>query len=344
MSQMARPVRASTTPARISLLLNDIRLLIEPKQRAVIANLSPELRICAGFHIGWWEPDGRDSSVRHGKAVRPALSITCARAAGGAMDAAIPAAVAVELVHDCSLLHDDIMDGDVTRRHRPAAWVVYGVPMAILTGDALLVLALDLVHEGASGSALRKAALELCAGQSADLAFEQCTKVWLPECLQMAQQKTGALFGVACQLGALAAGADSLVADQYAQFGRHLGLSFQLVDDILGIWGSESVTGKPVFSDLQSRKKSLPVVAALSSGTAAGAKLETLLGGTEALSDHELSYAADLIEDAGGRAWAEGEALRHRGLALEALAAAEPEPTAAEDLLALAELMTVRAA
>ncbi|GJO25850.1 hypothetical protein NJB1507_29830 [Mycobacterium marinum] len=260
------------------------------------------------------------------------------------MDAAIPAAVAVELVHDCSLLHDDIMDGDVTRRHRPAAWVVYGVPMAILTGDALLVLALDLVHEGASGSALRKAALELCAGQSADLAFEQRTKVWLPECLQMAQQKTGALFGVACQLGALAAGADSLVADQYAQFGRHLGLSFQLVDDILGIWGSESVTGKPVFSDLQSRKKSLPVVAALSSGTAAGAKLETLLGGTEALSDHELSYAADLIEDAGGRAWAEGEALRHRGLALDALAAAEPEPTAAEDLLALAELMTVRAA
>ncbi|RFZ67382.1 (2E,6E)-farnesyl diphosphate synthase [Mycobacterium marinum] len=260
------------------------------------------------------------------------------------MDAAIPAAVAVELVHDCSLLHDDIMDGDVTRRHRPAAWVVYGVPMAILTGDALLVLALDLVHEGASGSALRKAALESCAGQSADLAFEQRTKAWLRECLEMAQQKTGALFGVACQLGALAAGADSLVADQYAQFGRHLGLSFQLVDDILGIWGSESVTGKPVFSDLQSRKKSLPVVAALSSGTAAGAKLETLLGGTEALSDHELSYAADLIEDAGGRAWAEGEALRHRGLALDALAAAEPEPTAAEDLLALAELMTVRVA
>ncbi|GJO08978.1 hypothetical protein NJB1808e29_42380 [Mycobacterium marinum] len=260
------------------------------------------------------------------------------------MDAAIAAAVAVELVHDCSLLHDDIMDGDVTRRHRPAAWVVYGVPMAILTGDALLVLALDLVHEGASGSALRKAALELCAGQSADLAFEQRTKVWLPECLQMAQQKTGALFGVAYQLGALAAGADSLVADQYAQFGRHLGLSFQLVDDILGIWGNESVTGKPVFSDLQSRKKSLPVVAALSSGTAAGAKLETLLGGSDALSDHELAFAADLIEDAGGRAWAEGEALRHRGLALDALAAAEPEPTAAEDLLALAELMTVRAA
>ncbi|WP_198966520.1 polyprenyl synthetase family protein [Mycobacterium shottsii] len=181
MSQMARPVRASTTPARITLLLSDIRLLIEPKQRAVIDNLSPALRLCAGFHIGWWEPDGRDSSVRHGKAVRPALSITCARAAGGAMDAAIAAAVVVELVHDCSLLHDDIMDGDVTRRHRPAAWVVYGVPMAILTGDALLVLALDLVHEGASGSALRKAALELCAGQSADLAFEQRTKVWLPE-------------------------------------------------------------------------------------------------------------------------------------------------------------------
>ncbi|WP_158018499.1 polyprenyl synthetase family protein [Mycobacterium basiliense] len=308
----------------------------------MIDSVPPEVRRCAGFHFGWWEADGRETSARHGKAIRPALTVSCARAAGGTKDAAIPAAVAVELLHDFSLLHDDIMDGDVTRRHRPAAWVEFGVPMAILTGDALLTLALDLVHEGPSGAALREAALELCAGQSADLTFEHRTGVRLSECLRMAQQKTGSLFGVACQLGALSAGTGNRIAERYTQFGRHLGLVFQLVDDILGIWGHEAATGKPVCSDLKSRKKSLPVVAALSSGTAAGARLEALLGSGDVLDDDALAHAAELIEDAGGRTWAEAEALRHRALALDALAAAEPEPAAADDLLALVELMTVR--
>jgi geranylgeranyl diphosphate synthase type I len=121
-----------------------------------------------------------------------------------------------------------------------------------------------------------------------------------------------------------------------------LGIAYQLIDDILGIWGWASITGKPVFSDLKSRKKSLPVVAALTSGTAAADELAALYGSSDVLGDRELAHAADLIDKAGGRVWAEAEAVRHRSEALDALAAAEPNPSAAAELHALAELITSR--
>ena len=342
MPETVQPSRASAGKARTDALLTEISLLIEPQQRALLDTVPAEVRHCAGFHMGWWEADGGESRARYGQAIRPALTITSARAAGGSAHDAISAAVAVELMHDFSLLHHDITHGDVTRRHRPTAWVAHGIPMALLTGDTLLVSALDLVPDGAPGATLRNAAQELCAGQSAELTFESRTKVWLPECLRMAQQKTGALIGAACKLGALSARAAIPVADLYSQFGRHIGLAFQLVDDILGIWGCASTTGKPVYTDLKSRKKSLPMVAALSSGTAAGDELAELLGSGEVLDDRALAHAADLVEDAGGRAWAEAEALRHRHLAFDALDAAQPDPAAADDLRALAELMTAR--
>src|SRR5262249_4058766 len=132
-------------------VLADARLLIEPTQRVVLEALPAEVRQVAGFHLGWWDADGGENPQAGGKSVRPALTLACARGAGGSAQAAVPAAVAVELVHDFSLLHDDIMDGDLTRRHRPTAWATFGVPSALLTGDALLVFALDLVSAGASG-------------------------------------------------------------------------------------------------------------------------------------------------------------------------------------------------
>lgn len=343
MTETVQPVCAAKGVASIETLLTETRRLIEPTQRAVIETLPASIRHITGFHLGWWDADGRESSGSRGKAVRPALTIACARAAGGSAQAAIEPAVAVELMHDFSLLHDDIMDRDLTRRHRPTAWAEFGIPMAMLTGDALFLLASDLVHAGPSGVALRSAAMELCAGQSDDVAFEAKAAVGLPECLRMAEQKTGALFGVACQLGALSVSDDTRLAELYRQFGRNLGIAFQLIDDILGIWGQELITGKPVYSDIKSRKKSLPVVAALSSGTPAGDELATLYANGEAFNEHELAHAAALIEDAGGRAWADAEATRYRNRALDALTAAKPKPGAAADLTALAELVTARA-
>lgn len=351
-------------PPTAAQILAETRALVEPAHRAAVAGLPPEIRHVAGYHIGWWEADGRVTGAG-GKSVRPAFVLACARAAGGGGDqaarAAVSAAVAVELVHDFSLLHDDVMDGDLTRRHRAAAWAVFGVGRAILAGDALLALAIDVLSRdpgrdggpeaGACGlphapagsaGVLSGMLLELCRGQSADLAFEDRSNVTLTECLAMAEGKTGALLGAACQLGALAGGADNRAAGLYRSFGRHMGLAFQLVDDLLGIWGDPAVTGKPAGNDLAARKKSLPVVAALASGTEAARHLARLYEREAAFEEAAVAHAAELVEAAGGRAWALAEAGRRIAAARAALAQARPEPSAEAELHVLADLITRR--
>lgn len=193
----------------------------------------------------------------------------------------------MELVHNFTLLHDDVIDEDATRRHRPTAWTVFGTPDAIIVGDALLALALRLLAEDghpaapAASARLASCVIELCAGQQADCAFEQRgpQEVSLDECLDMAMAKTGALLGCACSLGALYAGAGPEEVAALDAFGREAGLAFQLIDDLIGIWGDPGRTGKPAGADLASHKKSLPVVAALTSGTPAAAELAELYRG-----------------------------------------------------------------
>jgi geranylgeranyl diphosphate synthase type I len=354
-AQTARRADSEARPSAARLLA-EARAEVEPAYRAAVDGLPAEVRHVVGYHIGWWDADGQPTA-RTGKSVRPALVLACARAArrtDGPPDAAVAVAVVVELVHDFSLLHDDVMDGDPTRRHRPAAWKVFGASRAILAGDALQALAMNVICDtalrspmGTSASTtwekvLSRALLALCAGQSADLAFAERGEVTLAECLAMAEGKTGTLLGAACQLGAMAAGSRDPAASCYREFGRQLGLAFQLADDSLGIWGDPAVTGKPIGSDLRARKKSLPVVAALASGTAAGEHLALLYRREEELDDHAVARAARLVEQAGGRDWAADEARRRTAAALTALAQAEPDPDADADLRALAALMTRR--
>jgi geranylgeranyl diphosphate synthase type I len=346
-------------------VLAEAQAMVEPAYRAVVTALPEPLRQVTGYHVGWWDRAGRPASGT-GKAVRPALVLACARAAASgkpgasaragdrevsiAQARAVPAAVAVELVHDFSLLHDDVMDRDLTRRGRPAAWTVYGVSQAILTGDALLTAAL-LQLAGAAGSGgarsagvgvLASTVAALCAGQAADLTFEDQCDVTMADCLAMARDKTGALLGAAAQLGAMAGGADRGTASCYRMFGRQLGIAFQLIDDLLGIWGDPAVTGKPSGADLTIRKKSLPVVAALTSGMAAAGQLRQLYQQGRDLAPEEVVVAAQLVEAAGGRSWAQAEAGRRTQSALDALNRARPGPVAAAELRALAALLARR--
>ncbi|MDP9795529.1 geranylgeranyl diphosphate synthase type I [Catenuloplanes nepalensis] len=324
------------------------RTLVEPALRAAIDALPESTARPSGYHFGWWDATGSPAAESGGKALRPALALTSAAAAGGDREAAVPAAVAVELVHNFSLLHDDVMDGDATRRHRPTVWAVFGVDTAILAGDALLAAAIDVL--AASGAPATVPAIRgLCAavqalidGQAADLRFEQTTTVRLEDVLEMAANKTGALLSASCSLGALLGGAAPAQAALLGSFGSHVGLAFQIVDDLLGIWGDPAVTGKPVFSDLRNRKKSLPVLAALTSGTPAGRELMRRYDRDTAFTDAELPRIAELVADAGGRAWchAHRDALLHQ--ASEALAAASCSPSAAAELTALAHLATHR--
>ncbi|HEY2306464.1 MAG TPA: polyprenyl synthetase family protein, partial [Streptosporangiaceae bacterium] len=251
------------------------RDLVGPAMAVAITRLSPEVRSVAAYHLGLASvnghghgngraggegnvqvpkaADGRavDEAVRpggtkpagSGKALRPALALLSARAAEAAPERGVPAAVAVELVHNFSLLHDDIMDGDEERRHRPTAWTVYGIGAAILAGDAMLALAQDILLEdkGPQGlwaaRCLSIAVQRLIAGQGADLAFERRDDVTLAECQEMAGDKTAALMACACSIGAIHVGAPPAVAMGLAGFGAHAGQAFQLTDDLLGIWG-----------------------------------------------------------------------------------------------------------
>ncbi|MFE2099950.1 MULTISPECIES: family 2 encapsulin nanocompartment cargo protein polyprenyl transferase [unclassified Streptomyces] len=337
-------------------LLERTRAVVDPELRAAVESLPGSMRRIALYHFGWEHADGTAAAGNAGKAIRPALVLAAAAALGGprARTAAVRAAVAVELVHNFTLLHDDVMDRDSSRRHRATAWTVFGDADAILAGDALQALALRLLAEdphpasGAAAVRLADCVVELCAGQHTDTAMERRApgEVTLDEALAMAEAKTGALLGCACALGALYAGADAQDVAALDGFGRQAGLAFQLIDDVIGIWGDPQHTGKPAGADLAVRKKSLPVVAALVSGTPAAAELAALYGKPYAQGESggggEIARTALAVERAGGRDWAQAEAADRMALAMQELARAVPAPEAAGGLLALAEFVTRR--
>lgn len=334
-------------------ILERTRASVDPELRAAIDSLPGSMRRIALYHFGWEHADGTPAAGNAGKAIRPALVLTAATALGGprAGEAAVRAAAAVELVHNFTLLHDDVMDRDTTRRHRPTAWTVFGDADAILAGDALQALALGLLagdpHPASAAAAARLAAcvVELCAGQHSDTALERRHpgEVTLDEVLTMAEAKTGALLGCACALGALYAGAPEEDVAALDAFGRQAGLAFQLIDDVIGIWGDPNRTGKPAGADLAVRKKSLPVVAALTSGTPAAADLAALYEVPYEKADEEdLARTAQAVEEAGGRDWAQAQAADRMARAMQELSRAIPDPEAAGGLLALAEFVTRR--
>ncbi|MEW2622577.1 family 2 encapsulin nanocompartment cargo protein polyprenyl transferase [Streptomyces sp. NPDC048106] len=343
------PLDGQEAPA----LLERSRALVDPAMRAVVESLPGSMRRVARYHFGWERADGSPAAGNAGKAIRPALVLAAAAALGGpaARTAAVRAAAAVELVHNFTLLHDDVMDRDPTRRHRPTAWTVFGETDAILAGDALQALALRLLaedpHPAAAPAAARLAdcVVELCAGQHTDTDLEHRApdEVTLAEVLAMAEAKTGALLGCACALGALYAGAGPEEVAALDGFGRQAGLAFQLIDDVIGIWGDPLRTGKPAGADLAARKKSLPVVAALVSGTPAAAELAALYGKPYIEGDSEgIARTALAVEQAGGRDWAQAEAADRMARAMQELARAIPDPERAGGLLALAEFVTRR--
>ncbi|MFC7815346.1 MULTISPECIES: polyprenyl synthetase family protein [unclassified Streptomyces] len=324
--------------------------VLSPALRAAVESLPAAESLVARYHRGWCEADGepRTSASGGGKVVRPALTLLSAVAVGGSPSDAVPGAVAVELVHDFTLLHDDVIDGDALRRHRPAAWSLFGTPAAVLTGDALLVAAMRVLAQtpparaGAAVQELVGALLELVEGQSHDVAFEKAHDVTVADYLAMAAGKTGALIGCACALGGVLAGADSVRVGGLRDFGRHLGVAFQCADDILGIWGRTARSGKPVGADLAARKKSLPVVAALAAPGAAAGRLRELYRAPHPLTEDDVDLARHLVEEAGGRQAAEEEARRQTAAALRSLSLARPTADAYRQLHDVARSMTRR--
>ncbi|OKJ73465.1 dimethylallyltranstransferase [Streptomyces sp. TSRI0107] len=345
---------ARETAVDVTALLERGRTLATPVLRAAIDRLAPPMDMVAAYHFGWIDADGKPADGDGGKAVRPALAVLSAEVTGAAPETGVPGAVAVELVHNFSLLHDDLMDGDEQRRHRDTVWKVHGPAQAILVGDALFALANELLLElgtveaGRATRRLTTASRALIDGQAQDISYELRDRVTVEECLEMEGNKTGALLACACSIGAVLGGADDRTADTLEKYGYHLGLAFQAVDDLLGIWGDPDATGKQTWSDLRQRKKSLPVVAALAAGGSASERLGEILAADAVSSDfanfseEEFAARAALIEEAGGREWTAEEARRQHAIAIEALDAVDMPDRVRAQFSALADFVVVR--
>ena len=350
------PATPAVDTAGVPALLERGRTLATPVLRAAVDRLAPPMDTVAAYHFGWIDAQGRPAAGDGGKAVRPALALLSAEVAGRAPEVGVPGAVAVELVHNFSLLHDDLMDGDEQRRHRDTVWKVHGPAQAILVGDALFALAgeilleLGTVDAGRATRRLTSATRRLIDGQAQDISYEHRERVTVAECLEMEGNKTGALLACAASIGAVLGGADDRTADTLERYGHHLGLAFQAVDDLLGIWGDPEATGKQTWSDLRQRKKSLPVVAALAGGGEASERLARLLAAdakkTEAefadFDEEEFAARAALIEEAGGRDWTSQEARRQHTTAVAALDEVDMPDRVRAQLVALADFVVVR--
>ncbi len=340
---------------------------LEAEMRAVVHTADPRHAGLFGmlcYHMGWADAAFNSCQAQIGKRVRPVLCLLACEACGGDWEQALPAGAAIELLHNFSLIHDDIEDRDETRRGRPTVWSLWGEAQGINAGDTLFTLAqLALVRLSeravpattvvAALRLLNRTCVALTSGQYLDIGFEGRTDVSVADYLAMVEGKTGALVACACEMGGLVAAAPDPSAgsghgpsagsghsarrEHLRSFGRHLGLAFQMRDDILGIWGDPAVTGKPVGADIVRRKKSLPIL----HGLERSAELRALLA-REMLSAADVHRATELLQETNSRAYTEQLAREHHAQALAALGQAHPQGLAAQALHELAQTLLSR--
>tara|TARA_B100000959_G_scaffold284104_2_gene354800 strand:+ start:1429 stop:2442 length:1014 start_codon:yes stop_codon:yes gene_type:complete len=322
--------------------LERARQIVEPEIEAAVTSLCPELIHPVRYHFGWEEVDGSPSLAKSGKGLRPALAVLSAEAVGAPAATGALGAVAVELIHNFSLIHDDIIDGDTKRRHRATVWKAFSVDDAVISGDALHTLAFQVLLEEPSSekveaaSRLAKATTLMLAGQAADMAFNNQPVVTFEDCVSMEAGKTGALLGCAASIGAVLSRAQEAQIVALDNYGQKLGIAFQAVDDILGIWGNPEITGKPAGNDLRERKKSMPVAFTLSLKSSESEELEAMYAASNDLNELEIKKAMQLIEEAGGRERTQDEAQTQLKGALEALHSAEFHQRPLEELKEIA--------
>jgi geranylgeranyl diphosphate synthase type I len=300
------------------------------------------------YHMGWVNEDFQPVLVHGGKRIRPLLTMLSCQASAGDWTSAIPAAAAVEIVHNFSLVHDDIEDISPTRRGRETVWKIWGEAQAINCGDAMYALAhlalVQLANNNVPSATVVRAlrrfdetCLSLTQGQYNDMDFEAREVVQVDEYIEMITGKTAVLLSLCTELGALIAGQDENSIGHYAEFGLNLGLAFQVIDDILGIWGDESKTGKSAATDIITKKKTLPVLYGLERSN----KLTDLYHYVEA-DDTFVREVVTLLDELGAREYASTRAATYSANARQHLQDANPTGEAGEALLQLADMLMQR--
>ena len=297
------------------------------------------------YHMGWTgEGAGPEAT---GKRIRPLLVLLSTSTCSADWQPALPAAAAVELVHNFSLVHDDIQDNSDKRRGRPTTWIKWGMPMAINVGDALFVMANQAIMDlkgkypaevvVKAAEILHHTCLELTRGQYLDMSYEERKDLNVEDYWPMIAGKTAALLSACCHIGALLGGADGARQESYRAFGHYLGLAFQVQDDILGIWGDEALTGKSAASDLIEGKNSLPVLAGLGANGRFAARWRQ--GPIRA---DEVQELARVLASEGGYETTTDAAKQMTDLALMSLREADPQGEAGDALFALADKLLKR--
>jgi geranylgeranyl diphosphate synthase type I len=328
-------------------VLERYRSEIQAELKSLI-DLNSPLFPLMGYHLGWVDQRGQPRSGSGGKMLRSTLCLLACEAVGGGWRGALPAAAAVELVHNFSLIHDDIEDRSPQRRGHPTLWHLWGQPLAINAGDAMYALSrlalLRLEERGVQPEKVLQAArlldescLRLCEGQHLDLCYQNRLDIGIDDYLKMISGKTATLFQCSLKLGALLGADDQELVECLGHFGHNLGLAFQIRDDILGIWGQEKVSGKSSVSDIQEMKKTLPIIYGLAKD-----KELSMIYRKEALDGDDLVSVPSILERVGAQAYAQDVAQRYYDEALSALQSASIPSPAKEDFEAIADFVLKR--
>ncbi|MFC1979018.1 polyprenyl synthetase family protein [Chloroflexota bacterium] len=325
---------------------------IEWELKEIIGDDSSAFYQMMRYHLGWVDEKGNSQDAKTGKMLRSTLCLTSCRAVGGDWEKALPAAAVLELIHNFSLVHDDIEDLSDFRRHRRTVWNIWGQAQAINVGDGMYALSrlaiLRLTNNGFPDNKvlsiiglLDKACVKLCEGQYSDMCFESRYDVSVEEYLLMINRKTANLISCSIKAGALLGTDDERIVNELEQFGLLLGMAFQIQDDILGIWGTEDKTGKSM-SDILQRKKSLPIVHGLTSASSKSAETIRRIYDKEIIDEVDVATVTNVLNKAGAKYYCRNLANEYYDKAVSILDNLELDKQAQSDLTEIADFFIKR--
>jgi geranylgeranyl diphosphate synthase type I len=337
-------------PEPVTAILESYSVHTNDEMRRVIDGRRPTGRLedMMKYHLGWVDEQFQPCDFKGGKQLRSTMCLLACEAISGDYRKALPAAAALELVHNFSLIHDDIEDGDEKRRHRDTVWKVWGVPQAINTGDAMDVISymaiMDLeVRPEPMIEILRvfnDTIMRLCEGQYLDMDFQSRDKVAVEEYVRMITGKTAALIEAATAIGAMTATDDREVIRRFRGFGLKIGIGFQIQDDILGIWGDPAKTGKSARNDIRNKKKTLPVLYAMQYSPQRD-ELRRLYA-KETLAEADIDRIYEVLTTTGAYDYTQREAKRYKDEAMAELEGICTASRAMDDLRAIGHFLVER--
>lgn len=323
---------------------------IDAAMRQVVERQPSGLRRMMEYHLGWTDEKGEPMASSSAKRVRPTLCILACEALGGDFQTCMPNAVAVELIHNFSLIHDDIQDGSPERHNRSTVWWLWGPAQAINAGDSMHALAhmavYDLRKQGVPPEKIERAlelldltALELCEGQYLDIDFQDRLDISVEDYLRMASLKTGALIACAMQLGALLATSDEATISAFGDAGRKFGTAFQIHDDLLDLWAANEISQPMPPGDILSKKKTLPVIYSIEQGTLHQKRQLGTLYMKRVLEPADVPQVLGIMDEVGAKQFAETQIENLWNDALESLATASTGVGATGSLKEVAEFL-----